>query len=66
MTKKLIGHIEALVRFPLYEGDKIDRDAWNDFIYEEPGITAKGDLAVCRRECETLSNTLVLIEVKPE
>jgi hypothetical protein len=50
-----IAYLIATVKFPLYEGDKIDRPGgWNDFIYEEPGIAPGGQLATCRRECQTL------------
>ena len=57
MSRAPIGFLRAVVEFPLYEGDSIDRDGarWNDFIYEEPGITPSGELGVCRRTCKTIS-----------
>lgn len=51
-----IAFVEAVVRFPLYDGDKIERDSWTDFVYEEPGIHPNGDLGVCRRDCVTVSS----------
>lgn len=56
-----IGYVRAVVEFPLYEGDITERPrGWNDFTYEEPGITPKGDLGVCRRDCKTVSSFVVL------
>jgi len=51
-----IATLRAVVEFPLYEGDLVDRepDSWNDFIYEEPGVTKDGRLGTCRRQCKTL------------
>ena len=53
-----IAYLIATVRFPLYEGDKIDRAggsaSWNDFVYEEPGVTRDGQFGTCRRDCETI------------
>lgn len=51
--RKIIGHVVASVKFPLYEGDKID-GKWTWFEYAEPGVTKSGNLGVCTRQCETL------------
>ena len=57
--RKPIGHVVATVTLPLYDGDHLDRSSWNDFIYEEPGIK-DGQLAVCRRDCKTISFSVEL------
>lgn len=57
--RKPIGFVRAVVEFPLYEGDVTERETFNDFIYEEPGITERGELGVCRRDCKTLSFEIV-------
>lgn len=58
--RKPIGVVRALVEFPVYEGDKVDRKCgWNDFVYEEPGIS-NGKLGLCRRECKTISSEVVM------
>ena len=61
MKREPIGHVIATVKLPLYEGDRTDMN-WNDFVYEEPGITDYGSLGVCRRDCETLEARVELIE----
>lgn len=57
MKREPIAYLRAVVEFPLYDGDVIDRppNHWSDFIYEEPGITKDGGLGVCRRECKTIN-----------
>ena len=61
-NRKPIGYVRATVEFPLYEGDKTDREnGWNDFIYEEPGIK-DGELAVCRRQCKTLESSIFWVK----
>ena len=52
-----IGYLEATVQFPLYEGDSLN-SSWNNFIYEEPGITDEGELGVCRRICKVINATV--------
>lgn len=54
-----VGYVEAVVRFPIYAGDSCE-PPWDDFVYEEPGITARGNLGVCRRPCVTLLATAVM------
>lgn len=49
-----IGFVEATVRFPLYEGDNTDRNAWDWFEFREPGITSTGEIGVCVRKCEVI------------
>ena len=53
-SRKQVGYLVATVKFPLYEGDKIDRDYWPDFEYREPGIDERGNLGVCVRTCDTI------------
>ena len=57
-SRKQVGYLVATVKFPLYEGDKIDRDYWPDFEYREPGIRTNNNgtasLGVCVRTCDTI------------
>ncbi len=68
MKREPIAYLRAIVEFPLYDGDVIDRlqSHWNDFIYEEPGITKDGGLGVCRRECKTLNAEVRKLTTQPE
>jgi hypothetical protein len=57
-----IARLRAVVEFPLYGGDTIDRSgnlAWDWFVYEEPGIAPGGLLATCRRQCKVISSEVV-------
>jgi len=60
-----IGYVEAIVRFPLYDGDKTD-GSWTWFEYAEPGITTKGGLGVCTRQCTTVRAEVVLLSIAEE
>lgn len=57
-TRQPIGYVEATVRFPIYEGDNLE-SAWDDFVYDEPGITTDGQLSTCTRQCQTLEAHVV-------
>jgi hypothetical protein len=54
-----IGYVEAVVRFKVFEGDRVDKTEFPWFEYNEPSI-ADGKLASCRRECETIKATVHL------
>ena len=58
--RKPVAYLRATVEFPLYEGDDMEHEfGWNDFVYEEPGITAGGELGTCRRDCKTLTAEVI-------
>lgn len=65
MSRQPIGHVEATVRFSIYEGDAIDPEGtfpW--FEYAEPRITKGGNIVTVRRECSVMGKAkVVLIEV---
>jgi len=48
-----VAFVEAVVRFPLYEGDTRE-SSWNWFEYREPGITKTGELGTCNRPVTVL------------
>jgi hypothetical protein len=54
-----IGYVEATIRFPLYEGDKLSQDFTSsvDYIIEQPGI---------RRVAECLTADVVKYEAGEE
>ena len=58
MARTPVAFVEAVVRFPLYEGDRQDLP-WTDFVYAEPGISETGQLGVCQRPCKTISAKVV-------
>lgn len=58
IKRKPIGYVEAVVRMPLYAGDRTD-GAWRWFEYAEPGITDGGEIGVCRRPVETINAKVV-------
>lgn len=61
MERKVIGRVSSVVEFLLYEGDVMVREGgWNDFVYEEAGITKSGNLGVCKRPCKTISSKVTL------
>lgn len=57
--RKPVAYVEAVVRFPLYEGDDpSDEGGYDWFVYEQPGIK-DGELAVCRRPVKKISHKVV-------
>lgn len=59
-----VAFVEAVVRFPLYEGDTRDSD-WSWFEYREPGVTPTGELGVCSRPVTTVRAKIIEIREQP-
>lgn len=50
-ARKQIAVVRAVVEFPVYEGEQLDRD-WNEFSYDEQGK---------RRPCKTISSRVIRV-----
>lgn len=53
MARKLIGHIVATIKMPIFNTDWVDKEKVADeyFEYAEPSISSNGQLATVRRTC---------------
>ena len=58
-----IGYVEALVCFPLYDGDDIkSSNSFDWFEYHQPSVTNSGKLGECSRLVKVLKVEIKLVE----